>query len=123
MPVPVAVTHPNGRGIVAATPSALETEGPFARLTKQKAAVVAEVSVHQPMQKQDKVNGASVQQEPVDTITTDSRASVVVDGLDFSYPGLGEFRWWKQQCILATEPSAGTPGPTSRQTHHYILGT
>eukprot|EP00775_Hariotina_reticulata_P003633 gene3633-3894_t len=88
MPVPVAVTHPNGKGVAAATLSALDTEGPFARLAKQKAGVVAEVNVHQPGQTQDKVNGASVKQEPVGSVAADSRASVLVDRLDFSYPGL-----------------------------------
>ena len=85
MPVPISVTHPKSRGLAAHVSNQLETEGPFAR--KQQAVVVddAPSTTQAP-------SVAPQQQTCVESNgVADHEASVVVDNLNFSYPGLGAF--------------------------------
>lgn len=83
MPVPVAVTHPKGKGIAAANATELQTEGPFARLAAKRAA--AEET------EQQATNGHTHDEAPVQNDQQQSRRSIVVNHLDFCYPGLGEY--------------------------------
>jgi hypothetical protein len=101
MPVPVAVTHPAGAGLVAAKPATLETSGPFARLAAAKEAAqrAAEEQQQQGQQQQQQ----QPQQQPQASIqqqsnaaqnvscagTSEQQNTVVINHLDFSYPGLG----------------------------------
>lgn len=87
MPVPVSVTHPQGKGVAGAKQNALETEGPFARLARLKA------EAEQQQQQQAAVT-ATQQQASVaqaeSAANGDLQYSIVVSHLDFAYPGLGE---------------------------------
>lgn len=91
MPVPVSVTHPQGKGVTAAKLNALETEGPFARLAKQK----AEAEQQQQQQQQGAAAHGSIQQQAnlqqeVPVTNGHMECSIAVNHLDFAYPGLGE---------------------------------
>jgi hypothetical protein len=113
MPVPVAVTHPKGAGLTAARPAELPTEGPFARLAKQRAEAEAQAKQQQQEAGQEKDQqqqnghaaeaaaaaggGAAAGPGPCSEAANGGAAngaaaapSVAVRHLDFSYPGLGE---------------------------------
>lgn len=96
MPVPVSVTNPNGKGLVAAAPSSLPTEGPFARLKAAAAANTANGSANgaangtsqaAPMEVERPVQ-QEITEQPV--ASTSAPASIEVRGLNFAYPGLGK---------------------------------
>ena len=108
MPVPISVTHPKGAGLAAANPAMLDTSGPFARLAAAKEAAqrAAEADKQQQQQQQQQAeqqpqHGSSLQQ------CTDAgqngacgrdqheQLTVVVDHLDFAYPGLGKLAPWQ----------------------------
>lgn len=82
MPVPIAVTHPQGKGITAAHASELQTEGPFARVAAKRAA--GEQNGQQPT-----ANGHTQQAEAAATGQEASSGNISVQHLSFSYPGLG----------------------------------
>lgn len=79
MPIPISVTNPNGKGLVAAIPSELPTSGPFAR----NAAAVAQNGHSEPTP-DTQVVADTPMREP-----TNTDAAVVIDHLNFSYPDLG----------------------------------
>ncbi|GIL48668.1 hypothetical protein Vafri_5136 [Volvox africanus] len=88
MPVPVSVTNPNGKGLTAAMPSQLPTEGPFARLKRQaeEAATKAELSI-----KQETYRNPSDTIEhlvPSTSAVATAPGSIEVHHLNFAYPGL-----------------------------------
>ena len=85
MPVPIAVTNPGGVGLVGHTLSSLETAGPFARLAAQKTSESNEASTIQ----SPAVSTGHVVAAPTTTHEAASEFSVLVNGLEFSYPGLG----------------------------------
>lgn len=87
MPVPVSVTNPNGKGLVAHAVEAVETEGPFARLARQAAAPATQatpVNIPQPTT-QAATNGSAAQ-----PANEQHEYSIHVQNLSFAYPGLGE---------------------------------
>jgi hypothetical protein len=105
MPVPISITHPKGAGLAAARPAELPTEGPFARLARLKAA-----QQEQQQADQKESSGADAAPSPgpgSEAAATQggpaaapgSRAggpdaagvepSILVQHLDFAYPGLG----------------------------------
>lgn len=105
MPVPIAVTHPKGKGIAAANPAELQTEGPFARLAAKRTA--------EPHGEQQLINGngqhAKISIDGRDSIGQDvCSCSVRVSHLDFSYPGLG-----KNCASVAAEECSANCGPSS----------
>lgn len=108
MPVPIAVTHPTGAGLKAAQPATLDTAGPFARLAAAKeaaeraAAEQGQQQQHQQgskkQQQQQQQQQSPTQQQPQTHTgqngvcangTHEQQPTIVVDHLDFSYPGLG----------------------------------
>jgi hypothetical protein len=107
MPVPIAVTHPQGAGLVAAKTAELPTEGPFARLARQRleqqaapaagapaasadAAGPGPQSASADAQQQQHQQQQQRQQDAAAAGGGDATPSIGVRGLDFSYPGLGE---------------------------------
>ena len=94
MPVPISVTHPKGAGLVAAAPSQLPTDGPFARLAQQKQeAETRQEACSAEGPSSSSPNGATA--EPVAVASTNGVGpsdSIVVSDLNFAYPGLGEPR-------------------------------
>ncbi|GBF90133.1 ABC transporter I family protein [Raphidocelis subcapitata] len=107
MPVPISITHPKGAGLAAARPAELPTEGPFARLARLK-----EAQQQQDDQQQQQPSDGDAA-PPAATPGPGSEAavaagagaaaggaradgaaaaaaepSILVDHLDFSYPGL-----------------------------------
>jgi len=97
MPVPISVTHPNGKGIAAANLTVLASEGPFARAARLRAEAEAATAA------QTKSDGNDVSSNDHDKSNGDacetsgsgaqhcSSESVVVNHLSFSYPGLGTY--------------------------------
>lgn len=88
MPVPIAVTNPGGVGLKAHTLATLETQGPFARL-----AANMEPSVNITASTSSAADVAS--DHTVATAQSKSEDSVVVNSLEFSYPGLGTKDPWQ----------------------------
>lgn len=96
MPVPISITHPKGAGLQAAKAAELPTEGPFARLARQK----QEQEQHGQQQQQQQAapqNGSATGTQPGATASAEQQQhgqsnsvppSVFVQHLDFSYPGL-----------------------------------
>jgi ABC-type multidrug transport system fused ATPase/permease subunit len=84
MPVPVAVTNPYGAGLQAATLCSVETAGPFARL---KAAQVEPPKPQEPIASTPKPDAPEA---PMAEAPALGEFSLVVEDLQFSYPGLGE---------------------------------
>jgi hypothetical protein len=107
MPVPIAVTHPTGAGLKAAQPATLDTAGPFARLAAKEAAERAAAEQQQQQQgskdqqqlHQQQQSPTQQQQQQPQTHAEqngvcangaqEQQPTIVVDHLDFSYPGLG----------------------------------
>eukprot|EP00878_Enallax_costatus_P043621 GHUV01051652.1.p1 GENE.GHUV01051652.1~~GHUV01051652.1.p1 ORF type:complete len:330 (+),score=71.13 GHUV01051652.1:356-1345(+) len=81
MPVPIAVTHPQGKGLTAAHASELQTEGPFARLAAKRAAA-------EQNGQQIATNGHTQKSQAAEAGQDDSGCSISVKHLNFSYPGL-----------------------------------
>ena len=117
MPVPIAVTHPQGAGLKAAKAAELPTEGPFARMARlkaeQEAAAAAAAAANGGAQQCAAANGDAAtaaaaagpgpgsqqqQQQAVDAMDadgagaanggSDDEPAIVVRDLEFSYPGL-----------------------------------
>jgi hypothetical protein len=100
MPVPISVTHPKGKGLTAAAPSQLPTDGPFARLAQRQ----QEGEARQEACNADlaSISGSNGAKDAHDAAASSSGAgtseSVVVADLNFAYPGLGERgTGWLQQ--------------------------
>lgn len=115
MPVPLSVTHPKGAGLQAAKPATLPTEGPFARLARMKAeqeaaaAAAANGAAAGGAAAQDGAAAAAARSGDAapgpgsaaagsqpgaaaapGSSSSGSGPSILVQHLDFSYPGLGE---------------------------------
>ena len=97
MPVPIAVTNPGGVGLVGHTLASLETAGPFARLAQKTSASDQASTIQSPAASTGDFVAAPITTPP-------SEFSVLVNGLEFSYPGLGRLiinsqslacrNWW-----------------------------
>ncbi|GLC46075.1 hypothetical protein PLESTM_001822700 [Pleodorina starrii] len=88
MPVPVSITNPNGKGLAAASPSQLPTDGPFARLKAQAAQASAAAGKTEPSAVQEPQRGPSdAADQPVPS-TSAPAGSIEVRHLNFAYPGL-----------------------------------
>lgn len=89
MPVPISITHPQGKGLQSATPAIAQSEGPFARAARLRAeaeaAAVAQAASTDAIIGNENTSGSVLESEQPST----SGASVVVEHLSFSYPGLG----------------------------------
>jgi CCR4-NOT complex subunit CAF16 len=90
MPVPVAVTHPKGAGIKAASAEVLPSEGPFERLkreaeeARQRAAAAEEAPGAAPTT----TTVAPTTTTPNDLSSDPNVPAIAVHDLEFSYPGL-----------------------------------
>lgn len=129
MPVPISVTHPKGAGIAAANPATLDTSGPFARLAAAKeaaaAATAAEAGNKQQQQQldhqQQNLQQTDAGQDGVCAKDQQEQPAVVVQHLDFAYPGLGgeaqrrqaPSGWGRQPLILL---SVFLPQPCPNQS-------
>lgn len=123
MPVPIAVTHPSGAGLKAAQPATLDTAGPFARLAAAKEAAERAAAEQQQQQlqqgsKEQQQQNLTQQQPQTHTEqngvcangTQEQQPTIVVDHLDFSYPGLGGLECYshsdRHRCSTRLTPSA-----------------
>ncbi|KAI8464241.1 MAG: P-loop containing nucleoside triphosphate hydrolase protein [Monoraphidium minutum] len=98
MPVPIAVTHPKGAGLVAAKTAELPTEGPFARMARLKQEQEAQgqaPAAQQAAAAPAAAVPAAPDAQPQGAGGADgsangsgAAASISVQHLDFSYPGL-----------------------------------
>lgn len=99
MPVPVSITNPQGKGLVAHNVVEVKTDGPFARFAKKQAqegeaGPQATSTASQPQEQAPAANGASVNghsqaQSNGHSQQANSEPSIAVHDLTFSYPGLG----------------------------------
>ncbi|KAG2487694.1 hypothetical protein HYH03_013693 [Edaphochlamys debaryana] len=88
MPVPVAVTNPNGKGLAAAAPDQLPTSGDlFAKLKAQSQAALAAKQEPEKDVAQRPASSAMDTEAP-STSAPAVAAAVEVRGLNFAYPGL-----------------------------------
>jgi ABC-type cobalamin/Fe3+-siderophores transport system ATPase subunit len=105
MPVPISVTHPKSKGLASHVSNQVETAGPFARLKQQQSDAPSTTPpaapLNEPQQPASPANGGP-------NGAADHEASVVVDNLNFSYPGLGAFCFllaiqfvWPHCCVRA----------------------
>jgi hypothetical protein len=95
MPVPVSITHPQGKGLVAAKPEEMQSEGPFARMARLKVEAEAQKEAQQqqePKQVDAEAPAGAAPAAPAAEAAPvpSSGTSIVINHLDFSYPGLGE---------------------------------
>lgn len=88
MPVPVASTHANGKGLEAAKFSQMETEGPFARLKSSGPAAAASEPAAQTARATEAADPAAAQSQPPDEHSVPAFALETHD-LSFKYPGIG----------------------------------
>jgi hypothetical protein len=88
MPVPISVTNPNGVGLTGHYAAPLETSGPFARLAFQKSKMDEPSSM--PEQAGSPADWTTTGATAAASVNVNEDHSIVVQGLTFSYPGLGE---------------------------------
>jgi CCR4-NOT complex subunit CAF16 len=117
MPVPVATTHPLGKGLAVAKPEVLQSEGPFARMARLKAEAEAQQKAQQqeqPQAVQVSITASAVAASPAaEPAPAASAFSIAVSHLDFSYPGLGERR---ARSPRLPPPSRADRAPPGRST-------
>lgn len=87
MPVPVAVTHAAGAGLQGARLTQLQTDGPFARLAAAKEKLDQPAAVANADHQPHKTSPSPREAQPDEAAL---QSAVVVEGLTFAYPGLGE---------------------------------
>lgn len=86
--MPISVTHPQGKGLTAATLTTAETDGPFAKY-KAAAKAAQECSTSNGANESNG-SAAAVAAKGAEAQEGSPAPAVEVQHLNFAYPGLGE---------------------------------
>lgn len=104
MPVPVSVSHPSGAGLASALMHSVESAGPWARAKETQPEQTSAMNT-------DKGTGTAL---PAPSVSAPAAASagteplLVVDQLEFAYPGLGGLCMQHAICLHALQRTAAT---------------